>query len=77
MAKLLVREVRVKLHNMAKKRFTFAMAKERIKELEEALEAANVDLTDNVVTSTELKWLRFYKIGFIVLLISNVLFIIA
>ena len=53
------------------------MAKERIKELEEALEAANVDLTDNVVTSTELKWLRFYKIGFIVLLISNVLFIIA
>ena len=44
-----------------KKRFTFAMAKEKIKDLEEKLEAANVKLDDNVVTTDELKWLRFYK----------------
>ena len=46
---------------MAKKRFTFADAKEKIKELEEALSAANVKLDDNVVTRKELKWLKVYK----------------
>lgn len=46
---------------MAKKRFTFADAKEKIKQLEEALEAANVKLDDNVVTEKELKWLKIYK----------------
>ena len=59
-----MQEVRVKLHNMAKKRFTFAMAKEEIKELKDKLAAANVALDDNVVTAKELKWLKLYKFGF-------------
>lgn len=46
-----------------KKRFTFADAKLRIKELEEKI---NVDLSDNVVTTEELRTLRVYKAGFFV-----------
>ena len=46
---------------MAKKRFTFAMAKEEIKDLKDQLAAANVKLDDNVVTKEELKWLKLYK----------------
>jgi len=53
---------------MAKKRFTFAMAKEKIKELEAQIEALNVDLSDNMVTSEELKVLKLYKAGFFILL---------
>ena len=53
---------------MAKKRFTFAMAKEKIKELEAQLEALNVDLSDNIVTEKELKVLKLYKAGFFILL---------
>ena len=49
---------------MAKKRFTFAMAKEKIKDLEAQIEALNVDLSDNMVTKEELKVLRLYKAGF-------------
>ena len=45
----------------AKKRFTFADAKEKIKELESKIELLNVDLSDNVVTSQELVILRKYK----------------
>ena len=58
---------------MAKKRFTFADAKEKIKDLEDKLAAVNVALDDNVVTHNELKWLKIYKtwffgsIGFLVL----------
>lgn len=48
----------------AKKRFTFAMAKEEIKELKKEIEKLNVDLSDNIVTQEELKVLRLYKIGF-------------
>ena len=47
---------------MAKKRFTFADAKEEIKNLKKQLQEANVKLDDNVVTQGELKWLKFYKI---------------
>lgn len=45
------------------KRFTFADAKERIKELEAQV---NVDLTDNIVTEKELRTLKVYKIGFFI-----------
>ena len=54
------------------KRFTFAMAKEEIKDLKAQLEAANVKLDDNVVTQAELKWLRVYKLGFLSLFAFNV-----
>ena len=43
------------------KRFTFADAKMKIKELEEKLASVNVALDDNVVTNKELKWLKIYK----------------
>ena len=46
---------------MTKKRFTFADAKQKIKDLEEKLAAVNVALDDNVVTHDELKWLKIYK----------------
>ena len=62
---------------MAKKRFTFAMAKEEIKDLKEQLAAANVKLNDNVVTKEELKWLKLYKFGFfagLIYLILNLIF---
>ena len=45
----------------AKKRFTFADAKMKIKELEDKLETLNVDLSDNIVTEKELKVLKVYK----------------
>ena len=45
----------------AKKRFTFADAKAKIKELEDKLESLNVDLSDNIVTTEELKVLKVYK----------------
>ena len=58
---------------MAKKRFTFAMAKEKIKDLEAQIEALNVDLSDNVVTKEELKVLKLYKAGFFGLLAFNLI----
>lgn len=42
---------------MAKKRFTFADAKEKIKELEKQI----VDLTDNIVTHEELEVLKYQQ----------------
>ena len=47
---------------MAKKRFTFADAKARIKELEEQIEALNLNTDDNVYTSEENNVIKFYKI---------------
>ena len=44
-----------------KKRFTFAMAKEKIKELEAELAAAKLDDTDNIYSTMEKKWIYFYK----------------
>ena len=55
----------------AKKRFTFADAKEKIKELESKIESLNVDLSDNVVTSQELITLRKYKIWLVISLLVN------
>ena len=49
-----------------KKRFTFADAKEEIKQLKSEIEKLNVDLSDNVVTQEELKVLKIYKFGFFV-----------
>ena len=50
---------------MAKKRFTFADAKEKIKELEAELakahEAAKLDDSDNIYTSHEMKYIKLYK----------------
>jgi len=51
---------------MAKKRFTFADAKARIKELEEQIEALNLNTDDNVYTSEENNVIKFYKIWAIV-----------
>ena len=59
------------------KRFTFADAKQKIKDLEEKLAAVNVALDDNVVTHNELKWLRVYKCWFFLsvgLLLGKLLF---
>ena len=47
---------------MAKKRFTFADAKQRIKELEEQIEALNVDTSDNVYTTEENSVIKMYKL---------------
>ena len=47
---------------MAKKRFTFADAKARIKELEEQVEAFNLNTDDNVYTSEENNVIKFYKL---------------
>ncbi len=55
----------------AKKRFTFADAKEKIKELESKIESFNVDLSDNVVTNDELNLLRKYKFALVVSLLIN------
>jgi len=44
------------------KRFTFADAKERIKELEKQVEALNVDTSDNVYTAEENNVIKIYKI---------------
>jgi hypothetical protein len=51
---------------MAKKRFTFADAKARIKELEEQIEALDLNTDDNVYTSEENNVIKFYKIWAIV-----------
>lgn len=47
---------------MTKKRFTFADAKQRIKELEEQIEALNVDTSDNVYTTEENNVIKMYKL---------------
>lgn len=47
---------------MTKKRFTFADAKQRIKELEEQIEALNVDTSDNVYTTEENNVIKLYKL---------------
>ena len=57
-------------------RFTFADAKDKIKQLEEQLKAANVKLDDNVVTEKELKWLKIYKGWFFVSIVIIILAII-
>ena len=51
---------------MAKKRFTFADAKTRIKELEEQLEAFNLNTDDNVYTSEENNVIKVYKVWAII-----------
>ena len=51
---------------MAKKRFTFADAKQRIKELEEQVEALNVDTSDNVYTTEENNVIKIYKLWAII-----------
>lgn len=47
---------------MAKKRFTFADAKQRIKDLEDQIEALNVDTSDNVYTKEENNVIKMYKL---------------
>ena len=59
---------------MTKKRFTFADAKAKIKELEDKLETLNVDLSDNVVTHDELKVLKVYK--YVTFVLAGLLFLI-
>ena len=46
---------------MAKKRFTFADAKARIKELEEQIEALDLNTDDNVYTSEENNVIKLFK----------------
>lgn len=48
------------------KRFTFADAKERIKELEKQVEALNVDTSDNVYTTEENNVIKIYKVWAII-----------
>ena len=49
---------------MAKKRFTFADAKEEIKQLKEELNSYKVQFDDNVFTNEEVKTLKVYRTGF-------------
>ena len=51
---------------MAKKRFTFADAKARIKELEEQIEALNLNTDDNVYTSEENNVIKLFKVWAVV-----------
>lgn len=63
------------------KRFTFADAKEKIKDLESKLEGALQDAKlnqdDNIYDSGEQKFIKFYQVGFYVLLAVNLLLFIA
>ena len=67
---------------MAKKRFTFADAKQKIKELEEAfldeqqkvkdlLEDASLKQDNNVYDAGEQKFIKIYQWGFYILLVVN------
>ena len=58
---------------MAKKRFTFADAKERIKELEASLEDALLVQDNNVYDQGEQKWIKIYQWGFYALLVLHIL----
>ena len=62
---------------MAKKRFTFADAKEKIKELEAALEDAKLVQNDNVYDAGEQKFIKIYQYGFFASLILNIILIFA
>ena len=66
---------------MAKKRFTFAMAKEEIKELKQELaelkDKAILDTTDNIYTADENKTIIVYKYGFWILAAVNAALIIS
>ena len=62
---------------MAKKRFTFADAKEKIKALEAQIEKHTVEFDDNVFTNEEVKTLKVYRIGFWILSIVNAALLIA
>lgn len=44
------------------KRFTFADAKAKIKELEEKIESLNLDTGDNIYSSSENKIIKLYKV---------------
>ncbi len=63
------------------KRFTFADAKEKIKDLESKLEGALQDAKlnqdDNIYDSGEQKFIKFYQVGFYILLAVNILLFIA
>ncbi len=58
---------------MAKKRFTFADAKQKISELEAALEDAALKQNDNVYDAGEQKWIKLYQWGFYALLLGHIL----
>ena len=55
-----------KIKIMAKKRFTFADAKARIKELEEQIEALDLNTDDNVYTSEENNVIKLFKVWAVV-----------
>ena len=44
------------------KRFTFADAKAKIKELEDKIESLNLDTGDNIYSSSENKIIKLYKV---------------
>ena len=58
---------------MTKKRFTFADAKQKIKQLEEALEDAKLVQDNNVYDVGEQKFIKIYQWGFYVLALFNIL----
>lgn len=55
-----------------KKRFTFADAKAKIKELEAALEDAQLKQDDNVYDAGEQKFIKFYQWGFYILAVAHI-----
>ena len=62
--------------NMAKKRFTFADAKDKIQELEMLLEDASLNQNDNIYDKGEQKFIKIYQYGFFILLAFNILYFI-
>ena len=59
------------------KRFTFADAKAKIKDLEGKLEYLTVEFNDNVFTKEEVKTLKVYRTGFWILSAINIALLIA
>ena len=62
---------------MAKKRFTFADAKEEIKQLKEELSSYKVKFDDNVFTQEEVKTLKVYRTGFWICGLLSIVLLIA
>ena len=60
-----------------KKRFTFADAKQEIKELKEEINSYKVKFDDNVFTNEEVKTLKVYRTGFWICGLLNIVLLIA
>ena len=60
-----------------KKRFTFADAKEEIKQLKAEIDSYKVKFDDNVFTNEEVKTLKVFRTGFWILGALNIILLVA